>query len=145
MKSIERAGSDNLKLTMRLHQQNQNSGIGTDEIFGIEVSCLRREIDTDRIHGGARQIESLLVLFDPRKDFFPRLRIVGSGQGMAWRVPEICSRHDLRHCQVHHGLPGINVLVSVPRIVQNPGRFPLRKGSEGMHADLVTKPIKWSA
>src|SRR5450631_2638955 len=112
MKSIERVGSDNLKLTMRLHQQNQNSSIGTNEIFSMEVSCLWREIDTDRIHGGARQIEGLFVLSDPREDFLPRLRIVGSRHGMAGRVPEICSRHDLRHCQVHHGLPGINVLVS---------------------------------
>ena len=64
---------------------------------------------------------------------------------MSGRVPEIGSGHDLGHGEIHHGFAPVDFLVAIPGIVQDPGRFALGKGAEGMHPHLVGEPIQRSS
>src|SRR5580704_6598344 len=132
---------------MLLHQENQNAAIGREELVGTKIARLGRKINTDWIDGRTRQIKCFLMGLDPRKDFLSCRQIVRTGHRMTRSVPEIRSGHDLGHREIHHRLTGINFLVTIPRIVQNPGRFilskrALGKGAERMHADLISKPVQ---
>ena len=41
-----------------------------------------------------------------------------------------------------HGLSLVDILVAVPRVVENPGRLALRERAEGMHPHLILKPAQ---
>ena len=86
-----------------------------------------------------------LVLRNPFENLPPRGQIVRTCHTVARCVPEICASHDLGHGQVLHGLPLINFRISVPGVIQDPGRLALRERPEGLHTYLVAEPVEWSA